>query len=131
MTGEALKADDLVGILLKWADVLDIRSGDFVNEDLRLAAARIIAVEAERDAAEAEVVAEQYRRGEIGLQLEATEARIAVLEGALTAFVDVRDQYPESIKLIKKGVSGFQPISVTVTVDQFRAARAALTPEPS
>jgi hypothetical protein len=34
--------DDLVASLLKWAEVLDIPSGDFVNEDLREGAAEII-----------------------------------------------------------------------------------------
>lgn len=53
-------------------------------------------------------------------------AEVERLREALRPFVDVRDQYPESAKLIQKGVAGFAPVSVMVTKDQFSAALAAL-----
>jgi hypothetical protein len=44
---------DVVSLLNRWADVLEIPSGDFVNEDLRRAAALISSLVAERDNLEA------------------------------------------------------------------------------
>jgi hypothetical protein len=44
----------------------------------------------------------------------------------LRAFINVRDQFPESMKLIQPKLGGLTPISVTVTKDQFAEAVAAL-----
>jgi hypothetical protein len=38
---------DIAKTLLKWAEVLDIPSGNFVNEDLRAGAAEILRLRAE------------------------------------------------------------------------------------
>lgn len=63
-----------------------------------------------------------------GLLREA-DAQLKIYRELLEAFVNVRDQFPESAKLIDTRFDGHQPISVTVTLDQFRAARTALSQE--
>jgi len=55
------------------------------------------------------------------------EASLVKAREALTAFVNVRDQFPESAKLIQPAHDEFSPISVTVTKGQFLAARLALS----
>lgn len=50
MTKDELGLRKLVELLRKWAGVLTIPSGEFVNEDLRRAADAITALIAERDA---------------------------------------------------------------------------------
>lgn len=56
-----------------------------------------------------------------------TERKEAVrLREALRAFVNTRDQFPESIKLIQPKLNELTPITVTVTKGQFAEAVAAL-----
>lgn len=50
----------------------------------------------------------------------------ARLREALRAFVNVRDQFPESAKLIRPKLDGLTPITVTVTKSQFEEAVRAL-----
>lgn len=52
--------------------------------------------------------------------------RIEGLENALGHFVNIRDQFPESIKLIEKSLDSFTPVTVTVTKAQFLEAFNAL-----
>lgn len=61
---------------------------------------------------------------------EAAELAQAKLEEAakvLEPFVNVRDQHPESVKLINGKLDGFTLMSVNVTKDQFIAAHAFLS----
>lgn len=53
MTLDEVGLGKLVGLLRKWADVLDIPSGDFVNQDLLRAADALTSLIAERDGLEA------------------------------------------------------------------------------
>lgn len=48
------------------------------------------------------------------------------LREALRAFVNIRDQFPESMKLIQPKLNRLTPITVTVTKAQFAEAVAAL-----
>lgn len=52
--------------------------------------------------------------------------RIADLEAALRPFLDLKHQVPESVKLISKKLSGFEPVTVTVTKAQMITACQAL-----
>jgi hypothetical protein len=54
---------------------------------------------------------------------DALTARLAEAERVIGPFIELRDQFPESMKLINKRISGLMPIKLTVTKDQFRAAR--------
>lgn len=53
---------------------------------------------------------------------------------AFSPFVDVRDQFPQSAKLINPKLSGLEPVTITVTKAQMLAAvaavRAAREPRP-
>jgi seryl-tRNA synthetase len=51
-------------------------------------------------------------------------ARLKEAEKVIEPFINIRDQYPQSARLIAKKLDGFAPITVTVTKDQFLAARA-------
>lgn len=53
-------------------------------------------------------------------------ARTEELEAALRPFVGVRDQFPETVKLIDPKLDGLSGITVTVTKAQFLAAARAL-----
>lgn len=140
-------ADDLVSNLLKWAGVLDIPSGNFVNEDLREAAARILALEAERDglkkkvnklhrrAIHAEALSEkQQKLARIERSAaEAAEARIAELEEALNG-LNVTEQELVRIHNMCTGVDGdvkiWSKMLHKLTVFAI-CARQALTKAPS
>ena len=126
MSGEALKADDLV-------DDVDrdmIARGDRIGAVLARAflahydeaAARIIAVEAERDAAleNAHFATECFKEA---------NARIAVLEAALRPFSEaeenLEDDHADGSPIWET------PAAMGIDAKHLRAARAALTPEPS
>ncbi|MGX9443895.1 hypothetical protein ACWX0K_15135 [Nitrobacteraceae bacterium UC4446_H13] len=65
-------------------------------------------------------LAEREGRLKAESELSALRARVREVVGP---FLNIRDQFPESSKLILKKFDGFTPISITVTKDQFRAAR--------
>lgn len=67
-------------------------------------------------------------RGQLGNWNSAEPARqfVAQVQEVLAPFLNVRDQFPESAKLINKNMGEFAPISVTVTKGQFLDARQFL-----
>lgn len=59
--------------------------------------------------------------------IKGLRTKLRRLSEALEPFISVRDQFPESVKLINKKMDGFTPVTVTVTKDQFLAARQTLS----
>lgn len=65
----------------------------------------------------------QYRRTLAWIRMRPSYEELVA---ALEPFVGIRDQFPQTVKLINPKLNGLTPITVTVTKAQFLAAVAAI-----
>lgn len=81
-----MSKDDLVSRLRAWAEVVDIPSGKFVNEDIAFAATRITALEAEVDAKNSLIAEMKDKHGATIRRAEALSSKLKLAEAALEPF---------------------------------------------
>jgi hypothetical protein len=107
-------------------------SPKYIREDIVTARIEALAAEVERERFHSDRMRSQMDSfrviaTRVTKERDAAERVLAEAVEIMRPFLNVRDQFPESAKLILKKVGDLATINLTVTKGQFRAARDFIT----